>query len=92
MTPLVLDLVNRFRRDPIPYLLATAMACNVGSTATITESAEHDRGSCSHISYGTFASALWPVAAVGLVLTPVVIALIYRREFLTQERYAVGHP
>src|SRR6266404_564604 len=36
MTPLVLDLVTRLDRDPIPYLLAVAMRSNVGSTATIT--------------------------------------------------------
>jgi Na+/H+ antiporter NhaD/arsenite permease-like protein len=43
-------------------------------------------GSLSHIPYGTFAAALWPVAAVGLVLTALLIALVYRREFLTSER------
>ena len=36
MTPLVLDLVRRLKRNPIPYLLAIPMASNVGSAATIT--------------------------------------------------------
>ena len=36
MTPLVLDIVRRLKRNPIPYLLAIAMASNVGSVATIT--------------------------------------------------------
>src|SRR6267142_2699942 len=36
MTPLVLDLVTRLNRNPIPYLLAVAMASNIGSTATFT--------------------------------------------------------
>ena len=36
LTPLVLDLVARLERDPVPYLLAVAMASNVGSVATIT--------------------------------------------------------
>src|ERR1700722_3961154 len=36
MTPLVLDIVTRLKRDPVPYLLAIAMASNIGSTATIT--------------------------------------------------------
>ena len=43
-------------------------------------------GSLSHIPYGTFAAALWPVAAVGLALTALLIALFYRQEFLTGER------
>lgn len=36
LTPLVLDIVTRLRRNPIPYLLAVAMAANIGSAATIT--------------------------------------------------------
>ena len=36
LTPLVLDLVARLRRNPVPYLLAIAMASNIGSAATIT--------------------------------------------------------
>jgi Na+/H+ antiporter NhaD/arsenite permease-like protein len=86
MTPLVLDLVTRLKRDPIPYLLAIPMA-NIGSAATITGNPQNMIiGSLSHISYGTFAAALWPVAAVGVVLTALLIALVYRREFLTNER------
>jgi len=87
MTPLVLDLVARLKRDPLPYLLAVPMASNVGSTATITGNPQNMIiGSLSHIPYGTFAASLWPVAAVGLILTVSLIALIYRREFLTRER------
>ena len=86
MTPLVLDLVTRLKRDPVPYLLAIPMASNVGSTATITGNPQNMIiGSLSHIPYGTFAAALWPVAAVGVVLTALLIALVYRREFLTRE-------
>jgi Na+/H+ antiporter NhaD/arsenite permease-like protein len=33
LTPLVLELTHRMGRNPIPYLLAVAMASNVGSTA-----------------------------------------------------------
>ena len=87
MTPLVLEIVTRLKRDRVPYLLAIAMASNVGSTATITGNPQNMIiGSLSHIPYGTFAAALWPVAAVGLVLTALLIALFYRHEFLTWQR------
>jgi Na+/H+ antiporter NhaD/arsenite permease-like protein len=36
LTPLVLEITGRLRRNPIPYLLAVAMASNIGSAATIT--------------------------------------------------------
>jgi Na+/H+ antiporter NhaD/arsenite permease-like protein len=89
MTPLVLDLVTRLKRDPIPYLLAIAMASNVGSTATITGNPQNMIiGGLSHIPYGTFAGALWPIAAMGLALTVLLIALIYRHEFFTREHFS----
>jgi len=50
--------------------------------ATITGNPQNMMiGSFSDIPYRTFAAALAPVAAVGLVLTVVVIALVYREEF-----------
>jgi Na+/H+ antiporter NhaD/arsenite permease-like protein len=87
MTPLVLELIARLKRNPIPYLLAIAMASNVGSAATITGNPQNMIiGSLSHIPYGVFAASLWPVAAVGLTLVTALIALFYPGEFLTRER------
>ena len=87
MTPLVLELVARLRRNPVPYLLAIATASNIGSVATITGNPQNIIiGSVSQIPYGAFAAALAPVAAVGLVIATLLIALIHRREFFTRER------
>jgi Na+/H+ antiporter NhaD/arsenite permease-like protein len=87
MTPLVLQIVVRLKRNPVPYLLAVAMASNVGSAATITGNPQNMIiGSLSHIPYGAFAASLWPVAAAGLGLVTLLIALIYPGEFLTRER------
>jgi Na+/H+ antiporter NhaD/arsenite permease-like protein len=36
LTPLVLDITLHLRRNPVPYLLALAMASNAGGVATIT--------------------------------------------------------
>ncbi len=36
MAPLVVEVTRTLKRNPIPYLLAVAMASNMGSTATIT--------------------------------------------------------
>ena len=87
LTPLVLDLVTRLRRNPVPYLLAIAMASNIGSTATITGNPQNMIiGTMSHIPYGTFAAALSPIAAIGLVVTVGLIAVVYRSEFWTRRR------
>ncbi|MBI1202072.1 MAG: anion transporter [Rhodopseudomonas sp.] len=83
MTPLVLDIVERFRRNPVPYMLAIAMASNIGSVATITGNPQNIIiGSLSGIPYVQFAGALAPVAAFGLLATLALIVAVYRREFL----------
>jgi Na+/H+ antiporter NhaD/arsenite permease-like protein len=90
LTPLVLEISRQLRRNAVPYLLAVAMAANIGSVATITGNPQNMMiGSFSGIHYRTFAAALSPVAAVGLVMTVVVISATYRREFRLQERVAL---
>jgi Na+/H+ antiporter NhaD/arsenite permease-like protein len=91
MTPLVLDLARRLRRDPVPYLLAVAMAANVGSTATMTGNPQNILvGSFSGISYAAFAAHLAPVAAVGLVATFALIAVLHPAEFGARVRLEPG--
>jgi Na+/H+ antiporter NhaD/arsenite permease-like protein len=83
LAPLVLELTLRMGRKPAPYLLAVAMASNVGSTATITGNPQNIMiGSFSQIPYATFALALGPVALVGLVVTVGLVALFHREEFV----------
>jgi Na+/H+ antiporter NhaD/arsenite permease-like protein len=82
LTPLVLDLLLPLGRNPVPYLLAVAMASNVGSVATITGNPQNMMiGSFSGISYRAFATAMAPIAAIGLLLTIALIGFAYRREF-----------
>ena len=84
LTPLVLDITTHLRRNPVPYLLAVAMASNIGSVATITGNPQNMLiGSFSGIHYRSFAAALAPVALAGLLVVVGLIALIYRREFLS---------
>jgi len=82
LAPLILELTKRLQRNPVPYLLAVAMAANVGSVATITGNPQNIIvGSVSGLGYRAFFSALAPVAGVGLALTVVLIAMAFRTEF-----------
>jgi Na+/H+ antiporter NhaD/arsenite permease-like protein len=91
--PLVLDLTLALRRNPVPYLLAVALASNVGSTATITGNPQNIMiGSVSHVPYTAFAEALAPVALAGLVLTVALVALTHRQEFTAGERLRARIP
>jgi len=83
LTPLVLDITTHLKRNPVPYLLAVAMASNVGSVATVTGNPQNMLvAGFSGIPYRAFAAALSPVALAGLIVVILMIALVYRREFL----------
>ncbi len=93
LSPLVLELALSRKRTPTPYLLAVAMASNIGSTATITGNPQNIMiGSFSHLPYLRFTLALAPVALAGLGLTILLLALAYRTEFLVSDRLAAATP
>jgi len=90
MTPIVVELVRRLGRNPVPYLLAVAMASNAGSVATITGNPQNMIiGSFAGIAYADFARALTPVALASLVITIVLVAVLHPKEFFTRARLPV---
>jgi Na+/H+ antiporter NhaD/arsenite permease-like protein len=91
LAPLVLRLTLAMGRKPVPYLLAVAMASNVGSTATITGNPQNIMiGSFSHIPYVDFAATLGPVAMAGLAITIGLVALFHREEFANRAPLTVA--
>ena len=93
LTPLVLEITTHLRRNPVPYLLAVAMASNAGSVATITGNPQNMMiGGYSGIPYVDFTRALAPVALVALILTVAMIGIAYRREFRTAPHLNVEPP
>jgi Na+/H+ antiporter NhaD/arsenite permease-like protein len=93
LAPLVLELTLALGRRPVPYLLAVAMASNVGSTATITGNPQNIMiGSLSHVPYAKFALTLGPVALAGLIVTVALVALFHRAEFFDAARLEAPPP
>ena len=83
-TPIVLDVAAARRHRPLPYLLALATASNIGSAATITGNPQNILiGSLSGISFARFATAVGPVAILGLAVDAALIWLVFRRELHT---------
>jgi len=81
LTPLVLQMIAATGRNPVPYLLAVALASNAGSVATITGNPQNMLiGSLSHIPYVQFTATLAPVAATGLLLTFAVLWFLFRAQ------------
>ena len=90
MAPLVAEILTALRRNPIPYLLAVAMASNIGSVATLTGNPQNMLiGSFSGIAYGTFARALAPVAVAGVLVMIAVLAFLHRAEFRGHKRVSL---
>src|SRR5438552_18347256 len=90
LTPLVLEIMRKLRRNAVPYLLAVAMAANIGSVATMTGNPQNMMiGSFSGIRYRQFLACLGPVALAGLILAVIVIYVVYRREFASAEHVTV---
>ena len=93
MAPLVIEATRALRRDPIPYLLAVAMASNVGSTATITGNPQNMIiGVTSGIPYTAFAAALTPIALAGLALAIILLVALFWTEFRRPMQSAVKPP
>ncbi|MHC1739064.1 MAG: anion transporter [Ignavibacteriaceae bacterium] len=81
-TPLVLEITTLLGLNPIPYLIATACAANVGSAATIIGNPQNMLvGISSKIPFLDFALNLAPIALGGLFIVWVVIVLTYRKNF-----------
>lgn len=81
-TPLVIELSQRLKRDPVPYLVGLGTAANIGSTATITGNPQNlIIGQASRIPYLTFLVHLGPISLIGLLICWIVIIRVYPNEF-----------
>jgi Na+/H+ antiporter NhaD/arsenite permease-like protein len=84
LTPLVLEVVRRLRRNAVPYAIAVALCSNAGGVATMTGNPQNMIiGGLSRPSYSAFAAALAPVAVVALILVVILVAIVWRREFFS---------
>ena len=82
LTPVIIRACRLLRVNPVPYLIAEAMASNIGSTATIVGNPQNILiGVSSGISFTRFFLYLAPVAVAGCLALVSIMLLRYRREF-----------
>src|SRR5665648_72678 len=73
-TPLVIRLCLKYKLNTIPYLIATAMASNIGSTMSIVGNPQNMLiGVQSGISFIRFIAYLAPVAIISTIILIVVL-------------------
>ena len=81
LTPIVIHACRLLRINAVPYLLAEAMASNIGSTATMVGNPQNMLiGITSGISFVDFIKYLSPVALASGVILIAVLYLFYRKE------------
>jgi Na+/H+ antiporter NhaD/arsenite permease-like protein len=81
LTPLVIAAVRSVGLPALPYLLAVALASNVGSVATLTGNPQNMLvGVASGISFARFSAAMLVPAAGGLAIVWGVLAVVHRRD------------
>ncbi len=93
-TPAIIQACRMNRLNPIPYLVAEAMASNIGSAATIIGNPQNVLiGITSGISFGRFFLHLLPVAVMATLILLAVIWLFYRNDLTSKVGGAAqAHP
>ncbi|NWG09426.1 MAG: anion transporter [Nitrososphaerales archaeon] len=82
-TPVIIETCRLMGiKNPVPYLIAEAMASNVGSTMTMTGNPQNMIiGIVSGISYTSFFLYLFPVAILSTLVLIFVMRFVYKRDF-----------
>jgi len=88
-TPVILQTCRLMKLKPVPYLIAEAMAANIGSTATVVGNPQNMLiGIKSGITFGHFFMYLAPVALVSTFILVGVMYAFYRDDF--SRKFTVG--
>ena len=79
-TPVVIQACRKRKVNPVPFLIAEAMASNIGSVATIVGNPQNMLiGITSGISFARFFSYLLPVSLVSTVALILIMYIFYRK-------------
>jgi Na+/H+ antiporter NhaD/arsenite permease-like protein len=81
LTPMLIAYCRARELNPVPFLLAEAMASNIGGVATMTGNPQNTLiGLQSGISYVGFLLRLLPLALLASIVLLVLTSLLYRKD------------
>ncbi|MEN6342926.1 MAG: ArsB/NhaD family transporter [Methanospirillum sp.] len=82
VTPMLLYIADHLEVDPLPYLLGTIFASNIGGTATLIGDPPNILiGSAAGLSFGDFLGVMGPIVAVDMGVLILIIYLLFRRRW-----------
>ena len=80
-TPIIIRTCRLLKSNPVPYLVAEAIAANIGSVATAVGNPQNAFiATKANISFINFSAKLLPVAAVCMVVAIFILYLFYRKD------------
>lgn len=78
-TPVILSVARRLGISPLPYLVATVLASNIGGTATLIGDPPNILiGSASGLGFADFALNLGPVTILVFIAYVAIMAIVFR--------------
>ncbi len=80
-TPIIIRTCRLLKSNPVPFLVAEAIAANIGSVATAVGNPQNAFiATQSGISFAQFSGKLLPVAAVCMLVAIAILYLVYRKD------------
>ncbi|MDQ1372072.1 MAG: Anion transporter [Candidatus Thermoplasmatota archaeon] len=80
-TPIIIRTCRLLKSNPVPFLVAEAMAANIGSVATAVGNPQNAYiATKAGISFVDFSARLLPVAAVCMLVAIAILYMVYRKE------------
>ena len=80
-TPIVIKACRLIKANPVPFLVAEAIAANIGSVATPVGNPQNAFiATQSHITFAEFSTKLLPVTGLCLVVAMLLVWLVFRND------------
>ncbi len=80
-TPIVIKACRLIKANPVPFLVAEAIAANIGSVATPVGNPQNAFiATQSHITFAEFTTKLLPVTLICLVVAMALVWLVFRNQ------------
>ena len=81
MVPVTIAVFRIFKVSPMPFILAQALASNIGGTSTLIGDPPNIMiGSAANIDFNTFIVHMGPTVAVSFVASLLLLKLLFRKE------------
>lgn len=86
IVPVTLTLTEHLNINPMPFLIAEILTCNIGGTATLIGDPPNIMiGSATHLTFMDFIIHLAPIALLILLVTISLLLVFYRKELQVEE-------